>query len=73
MVQVAVPEEYNEQEVEVQVILTTKEADKSTEQPTKKGGLGHLVGSLSHLSDEEKEKIDRDNQELRDSWEKDIL
>lgn len=30
IVQVAVPEEYNEQEVEVQVILTAKEAEQTT-------------------------------------------
>lgn len=71
VVHVPVPEEFNDQQVEVQVILTVKAGEG--EKKPKKSGLGHLVGSLSHLSVEEKDEMNRELKELRDSWERDIL
>lgn len=72
VVQVTVPEEFNEQPVEVQVILTvrTPTDNVGTKQ---KAGLGHLVGSLNHLTQEQKEAMNRELQEIRNSWERDIL
>lgn len=70
IVQVTVPKEFNDRQVEIQVILVEEPKEKAT--PKKKSGLGHLVGSLSYLSPEEKQKMDRELQEMRDSWERDI-
>ncbi|GAB4023041.1 hypothetical protein [Spirosoma koreense] len=87
IVQVTVPEEFNNKTVEIQVILVDAAAANAAlaenqtiliapptqeKQHKKNGGLGYLVGSLSHLSSEEKEKMNRELQELRDSWERDI-
>lgn len=73
VVQVPVPDEYNEQEVEVQVILTVKNTsgERSPASPDK-GDLRHLVGKYKHYSPEQNEKIDRELRDLRDSWERTI-
>lgn len=70
IVQVTVPKEFNDKQVEVQIMLVEEPVEET--KPKKKGGLGHLVGSLSHLSPEEKQRMDRELQEMRDSWERDI-
>lgn len=71
VVQVTVPEEFNDKKVEIQIILV-EEPKTSKEKPKQKSGLGHLIGSLSHIPLEEKERMNRELQEMRDSWERDI-
>lgn len=70
VVHVPVPEEFNDQQVEVQVILTVK-ADEDEEKP-KKSGLGHLVGKYKHYTPEQNQEIESELRDLRDSWERNI-
>lgn len=72
-VEVTVPEEFIGKSVEIQVILVETNEPADVIEPPKKGGPGHLVGSLSHLTPEQNEKIDRELNELRDSWERPIF
>ncbi|MFD2573253.1 hypothetical protein ACFSUS_21605 [Spirosoma soli] len=71
VVQVPVPEEFNDQEVEVQVILTAKPQEAKAK-PTKKGGLSHLVGKYKHYTAEQNQEIENELRDLRDSWERNI-
>lgn len=72
IVQVTVPEKFNDQEVEVQVILTVK-THEDAEQPRKKGGLGHLVGKYKHYTPEQNQEIEDELRDLRDSWGRNIF
>jgi ssRNA-specific RNase YbeY (16S rRNA maturation enzyme) len=70
VVQVTVPKEFNNRQVEIQIILV--EEPKKKAKPKKKSGLGHLVGKYKHYTDEQNAKMDQEIKELRDSWERPI-
>ena len=67
LVEVTVPEDFIGKSVEIQIILVETEEPSGDVSPPKKGGLGRLVGSLSHLTPEQNEKIDRDLNEIPES------
>lgn len=71
--EVTVPEEFIGKSVEIQVILVETEEPVDVVLPPKKSGLGHLVGKYSHFTPEQNEKIDRELNEMRDSWERSIF
>ncbi|WP_020595671.1 hypothetical protein [Spirosoma panaciterrae] len=61
VIQVKVPKEFDEQQVEIQVILVE---DPDHPKNVKNGtGLGHLVGKYKHYTQQQNEAID---QEIRD-------
>jgi hypothetical protein len=71
-----VPPAFEGQQVEVQLVLAQ---DLVKPNPTKKKkpvqkttGLEKLVGSLSHLTPEQNEKIDRELEAIRNEWERPI-
>lgn len=87
LLQVSMPDSLNNRQVEVNVVIDTDEpvftdnlpiprttADERSEPaPRTKANLGHLVGSWSGLSDEQKQRITNELENLRDSWQRDTF
>ncbi len=73
VVQVTVPEEFNEQPVEVQIILTKADEFLKNTSPEPGSTLGTLIGKYKHFTPEQNAKIDHELNELRDSWERNIF
>lgn len=75
---IEVPTAFNGQRVEVQVTayVPGKQAAKRGRKPKNPPvttGLEKLVGSLSHLTREQGEKMDRELSAMRDEWEQRIF
>ncbi|TAE26637.1 MAG: hypothetical protein EAZ91_17225 [Cytophagales bacterium] len=73
---ISVPPAFEGQQVEVQLLLAQDVVKPKAKKQPKKGkkttGLGKLVGSLSHLTPEQNEKIDRELESIRNEWERPI-
>jgi predicted ATP-dependent endonuclease of OLD family len=70
IVQVTVPEEFNEKQVEIHVILV--EEPEAEAHPQAKSDLSHLVDKYKHYTKEQNEAIDQELSDLRGSWERPI-
>ena len=73
VVQITVPEEFNEQPVEVQIILMKPDEFLKNTSPESDFTLGALIGKYKHFTPEQNAKIDHELNELRDSWERNIF
>ncbi|GAA4394776.1 hypothetical protein GCM10023187_00940 [Nibrella viscosa] len=87
LLQVVMPDSLNNREVEVNVVIDTDEpvvtdnlpapratiGEQSEPTPRKKANLGHLVGSWSDLSEEQKQRVNSQLENLRDSWQRDTF
>ena len=74
IVQITVPKEFNDKQVEIQVTLVEKPIRKKPAKEEKKGsGLGYLVGKYKHYTAEQNEKIDAELKDIHDSWERNIF
>lgn len=71
VVQVTVPKEFNDKQVEIQIILVEEPTQEIASKT--KSGLGYLVGKYKHYTKEQNEKIDHELKEMRDSWDRNIL
>lgn len=73
IVQVTVPKEFNDKQVEIQIILVDEAKEPAVEALHAKTTLSRLVGKYKHYNKDQNEAIEKELRDLRDSWERNTL